>query len=391
MKRLLLAVVLGVVGLMLTPAAASAQFRPHPFGPSLRPLPSLSPLNSLPSLGALSRIPNPYAFIPRIQVGLPLSGGLVLNTRQIAINNMAYNYYYASAYYTSAYFASGTYGMYGQSGSYMTGGTLGRPDLVQAAQREITKAQRDASLPGARDLISGPSNYEKGTAPALPDGGLQGQPDVLRKALAASNPAEVASGESLNELFKEIVRVEAKGAKGPSAYIPSLLLDDMRFMGSPAADLLNFARQAGSLPFPAAFDDPVLAALREDLEKDFAAAAVAVQAGKSPEMAKLTKLEVTFQRLQDAAGPVIKNLPFEDARRFLNRMAGAIRGMKGNTAIALIDPKWAAEGLTVAELVKHMTRHKVFFGPAPSGNEESYMTMHRNFVTYLFVLTQPKK
>ena len=30
----------------------------------------------------------------------------------------------------------------------------------------------------------------------------------------------------------------------------------MRFAGSPAADLLNFARQAGSLPFPAAFDDP---------------------------------------------------------------------------------------------------------------------------------------
>ena len=119
-----------------------------------------------------------------------------------------------------------------------------------------------------------------------------------------------------------------------------------------------------------------------------------MQAGKSPEMAKITKVESTFQRLQDAAGPVIKNLPFEDAaaaRRFLNRMASAIRGLKGNTPVGLIDTKWAAEGLTVADLVKHMTRHKLFFAPAPSGNEEAYMTMHRNFVTYLFVLTQPKK
>ena len=65
--------------------------------------------------------------------------------------------------------------------------------------------------------------------------------------------------------------------------------------------------------------------------------------------------------------------------------------MKGNTAVGLIDPKWAAEGLTVADLVKHMARRKLLFGPAPSGDEEAYMTMHRNLVTYLFVLTQPKK
>src|SRR6266545_1647955 len=231
MKRLLLLVVLGVAGLMLTPAAASAQF-----GPPLRPLPSLAPLPTPFSLGSLSPIPRPFAFIPRVRVPIQGSGGLVIDTRRIAINNIVANY-----------FASGAEGsMYGQFGSYMTGGTSVRPDLVQAAQREIMKAQREAALPGARDQISGQSNYEKGMGPAMPGAGPQ---DPVRKALAASNPAEVASGDALNELLKEIVRVEAKGAKGPSAYIPSLLLDDIRFAGSPAADLLNLARQAGSLPF----------------------------------------------------------------------------------------------------------------------------------------------
>lgn len=388
MKRLLLTVVLGVAGLMWTPAAASAQFFGRPYGgpyPHLRPLPYPAMLPALPSLGALTRIPNPYAFIPRIQVGIPGSG-LVINTRQVALYNIVSNYY------ASGYYASGAYGsVYGQSGSYMTGGMSGRPDLLVAAQRELMKAQREASLPGVRDQISGQSNYEKGAVPAMPDAGPQ---DPLRKALAASNPAEVASGDALNEILKEIVRVEAKGAMGPSGYIPSLLLDDMRFSGSPAADLLNFARLAGSLPFPAAFDEAPLSVLRGELEKDFASASVAVQAGKAPDPAKVARLEVTFQRLQDAAGPVIKNLPFEDAtaaRRFLNRMASAIRAMKGNTAVGLIDPKWAAEGLSVADLVKHMTRHKLFFGPAPRGNEEAYMTMHRNLATYLFVLTPPKK
>jgi len=341
-----------------------------------------------PSLGALTRIPNPYSYIPRIQVGIPGSG-LMLNTRQIAVNNIVANYY------ASGYYASGAFGtMYGQNGSYMTGGSSGRTDLLLAQQQAIAQAQRYASLPSARDQITGPANYEKGANPASSDAGPQGPPDALRKAMAASNPAEVASGDALNELLKEIIRVEAKGAKGQSAYIPSLLLDDVRFAGSASADLLNLARQAGSLPFPAAFDDSTLAPLRDELEKDFAAAAVAVQAGKAPEGAKLNRLEITFQRVQDAAGPAIKNLPFEDAiatRRFLNRMASAIKGMKGNAAVGLIDPKWAAEGLTVADLVKHMGRHKLLFGPAPSGNEEAYMTMHRNLVTYLFVLTQPKK
>jgi hypothetical protein len=335
-------------------------------------------------MGALTRIPNPYAFIPRIQVGIPGSG-LILNTRRIAINNIVANYY-ASGSYGAVLYPSG---LYGQRGSYMTGGTSVRPDLVLAAQRQLMKAQHEASL-DARGQIAGPSNYEKG---AHPNTGPQVPLDPLSKALAASNPTEVASGEDLNALLKEIIRVD-KGATVPSAYIPSMLLDDMRFAGSPAADLLNFARQAGNLPFPTAFDDPTLAPLREELGKDFAAAATPVQAGKAPEGAKLTRLEVTFQRLQDAAGPVIKNLPFEEAtaaRRFLNRMAGAIKAMKGNTAVGLIDPKWAAEGLTVTDLVKHMKRHKLLFGPAPSGNEESYMTMHRNLVTYLFMLTQPKK
>jgi hypothetical protein len=225
------------------------------------------------------------------------------------------------------------------------------------------------------------------TVPAAP-------PDALRKVLAPPKPADIVSGDGLNELLREIQRLEAKGAKGPSAYIPSLLLDDMRFAGSPGADLLNLARRADDLEFPAAFNELALVNLRADLAKDFAAVAVAVQAGKAPDAAKLTRLETTFQKVQDAAGPVIKDLPFEEAtatRRFLNRMASAIRGMKGNTPVGLIDPKWAAEGLTVADLVKHMTRHKLLFGPAPRGSEESYVTMYRNFATYLFTLAQPKK
>jgi hypothetical protein len=38
-----------------------------------------------------------------------------------------------------------------------------------------------------------------------------------------------------------------------------------------------------------------------------------------------------------------------------------------------------------------MAKHKLLFGPAPSGSEESYSTMYQNLMTYLFVLNQAKK
>jgi hypothetical protein len=344
---------------------------------------------------------NPFFYVPRYQYQYgtnfrfnTMAGSFSFSTRRYywGVSPFVNPYYAAGAYYVGGVTHSYYSPPYLQNGSYMTGRAMVRPDLVQSAQRAVMQAQRNSSLSSARDLITGPSGYETGHA--LPATGPQSPPAALRKALSASSAIEVASGEPLNELLKEIVRVEKKGASGPSAYIPSLLLDDVRFSGSSAADLLNFARLADNLPYPVAFDDPALAPLRDELEKDFTSAAVAVQAGKAPENAKLTKLEATFRRLQDAAGPVVKNLPFDEAtaaRRFLNNMAGAIRAMKGNTANGLIDPKWAAEGLTVADLVKHMTRHKLLFGPAPSGNEESYLAMHRNLAAYLFVLTQPKK
>jgi len=395
MKRLLLPVVLGVAGLTLTPAAASAQFG-RPFGMPLRPLPSLNPLPALPSLPALpalpslpqlAPIPNPFSFVPRVgtRVDIPNFGSIVVNARQTA------RYDFVVSQYVGAGMAISPV-TYGQGGAYMTGSGNTNSDYVLAAQRNLARAQRDAGLVGAKDEIAAQWKFEKGNNAPMPEAGPLSDP--VRVAVAPTDPARIASGEVLNTLLKEVVRVEAKGARGPSAYVPPLLFADVRFGGSPAADLLNLTRQAGNLNFPSAFDDPAVAPLREGLEKDFAAVAAAVQAGRAPEQDKIAKLDLTLQKVQDAAAPVIKNQPFEDAiaaRRFLNQMTGALKALKSGAGNGLVDPKWSAEGLTVSDLVKYMARHKLQFAAAPRGGEESYATMQHDLATYLFVLNQPKK
>ena len=87
-------------------------------------------------------------------------------------------------------------------------------------------------------------------------------------------------------------------------------------------------------------------------------------------------------------------MSFEEAtaaRRFVKSMVATNRALKANAGNGLIDPRWTVEGTTVADLVKHMTRHKLQFGPSPDGNEDTYTTLHRNLAAYLFLLTQAKK
>ena len=430
MTRLTAILVLGGVGVLFSPAAAPAQFV-RPFGltplptlpapsalpglpslpslpslpwpsalptlpvpPSLSPLPSLRSLPSLPSLPALSPLSDQLAFIPRFRYTYGSQytfnstiGSFSFGQRYTSVTPWPENPFalYAAA---SLYLYAGGYG---QGRAYTTGGANVDSDIALMRQRAIQLAQREASRTSSRSAIAGQADYEKGAKPAP---GPAAVPEDVRRVLAAPQPAEIVSGDALNQLTKEIVRIEAKGAKGPSGYVSALLLDDIRFSGSPAADLFTLARQAGSLEFPSAFDEPALAELRAALERDFAAIAEVVQAGKSPDAAKIAKLDTTFQKADTVVEQVIKDLPFEDgaaARRFMNRMAGAIKALKAGAANGLINPKWAAEGLTVADLVKHMMRHKLQFGAAPKGRDEAYMTMHRNLVTYLFVLTQPKK
>jgi hypothetical protein len=274
----------------------------------------------------------------------------------------------------------------------MTASPSIRGDAFLAAQRDLAAAQAAAGAPGAKAEIVGQGNFEKGMAPA-PDA-MGAMPQPMRVAPAPADRGAIVSADALNAVLKEITALEAKGAKGPAGYIPPLLFEDVRFAHTPAGDLLNVARKAGALDFPVAFDDPALAPFRGELEKNFAAAAVAVQAGRAPDSDKVSRFEGTLQKAQDAAGPVVKNLPFEDAiavRSFLNELAGAVKAMKTGAAAGLIDPKWATEGLTVADLTRHMAKHKLEFGPARRGGEEAYETMYRNLVTYSSVLSQPKK
>ncbi|MBA4067749.1 MAG: hypothetical protein C0501_29425 [Isosphaera sp.] len=380
----------------LAPSAAPAQFIPAP-GQGARANPA-SPIA-------------PYRFQPYVGVRVNSVYGSFVAGQQIPyysplnnVTNIPFTYWNVRPQFAYGSGGGAGYGFGAPvTSGYMSGGTV-RNTVVEASQRDMVRLQRDATAARglatqdtAKNLIYDQWAYERlGQL-----GGLDGlkpgdQPEELEKALAADD-AELASGDALNHILVAVVAAEAKGAKAVSAFLPPQVLDQVRFSSRPAdppaADALNLIRQAGRLPFPAAFADPKLAAVKDALEKDFEAAAAPLAAGKAAKPADLAKVGVTLGKAQEAATPVIRDLPFADAaaaRRFLNRFEKALEVMKAPSAPTLVAPGWATEGASVADLVRHMTRHKLLFGPAPADGETAYAAVHKGLSAYLFALTAKK-
>jgi hypothetical protein len=415
MSRLPKLFVLAGASLLLTPMIASAQFV-RPFGlpggfPGIVPIvppvrlvptvPIVPPIRTVPIVQPVPLVPpvrlvNPVPFVQPV----PLVPPVRLVNPVIALPQFRFQ---QSSFVTfggftvgSTQFASGTAGWafrpvnnfvipYTGAGAYL-GTSSGYAGIDAPELDALAQAQREASLRAS--LSGGIASRNPMPAISMPEGSAP-TPIAPRRATAEG----VAVGEALNGVLEDIVRAQSKGASGPSAYIPPLLLKDMRFAGSPAADLLNFTRQSG-LAFPAALDTPLLADQRNELTKEFAGAAEIVRTGKAPDAARAARVEAAFRSLEEASAPVLKDLPADtaaDAKRFLGQLGNAIQALKGGAANGLVNPNWVLEGLTGAELVKHMTKYKLQFGPAPRGAEEAYGSMHDNLSAYLYMLNQPKR
>jgi len=393
MSRLFTPFVLGGAGLLLTPLSASAQFPVRAFGlpggraPLMVPMVPMVPLvPTVPLVRPVSPIPiiNPVTGFPqfRSQSATDLSfGNLTLSTRQSFVGLSAWAFRPVAG------------PIYAYSGTSTVSGPSADPDFLRNAYENLARAQRQASAEAKLSAGSTPIS-----AVAVPANGPLPVGEV-GEALTPAAAADIASGEALNKVVREIVRAEEKvkkGTKTPSAYIPPRLLHSVRFDGSPSADLLNLARRT-PLELPSAFGAAALAAPREELTKAFGEVVETLRGGKDLGPAHVARLEIARQNLENAAAPGLKELPpadAADARRFLDRMAGAIAALKtGNGSLkGLVDPNWDAEGLTGADLVRHMSKYKLQFGPVPRGEEEAYETVYKNLTAYLFVLTQaPKK
>lgn len=402
-SKFTVAAVLGGAGLLLTPAAAPAQFyggfgRPFMGGPGafggagFSPSFGLQPIPALPSLPPLSSFPfggsgYNYASAPFLGYGY---GGSMLRIPgvggSIAVNPFASNFGGYVGSYAVAYY--GLQGLYGGSGS--SGGTY---SALSPSQQHFYRAQQAAGsyASGGRASVADAGAYETSTPPVA--GRNAPPPEALQKALSATTEAEVASGEATNVVLAAVQAAEAKQRpRGvPAAYLAPNLLENVRFGGSPAADALNLLRSANRMQLPIAFDSEPLRGTGEALKRDFAAVAAGPLAGKPVDQSKVAKLAQTVKDAKAKVPAGTRDLPFPeaaDARAFVGQMEAAAKVLREAGSATLMNPDWATKGTNVADLSRHMAKHKLQFGRADRGGEEAYLALHRAFAGYLFALNQ---
>lgn len=384
--------VLGSAAFLLTPTPASAQMRMRAFGlpcgrpPMMVPLVPMVPMvRTVPLVRTVPmvRIINPVTGFPQFRSSSSTSlsfSNFTLSTQQNFVGLSAWA------------FRPVVGPIYAYSGTYGGGGAAGDPDFLRISYEHLARAQRQATAEARLSVSSSTIPVVRVPANALfPAGGVG---EALRPAAAE----DIASGEALNDVMREVALVEAKvkrEPRPPSAYIPPQLLKNVRFAGSPSADLLDLARRT-PLELPPAFGAAALLGPREELTNAFAGVVAALRGGKDLDAAHIARLEIARQNLEKAAAPVLKELPsraYAEVLRFFDRLDSAITALKtGNGSVkGLIDPNWDAEGLSGAELARHMAKYKLEFGPVPRGEEDTYETVYKNLAAYLFVLTQPKK
>ncbi|MCS7021236.1 MAG: hypothetical protein NZU63_05350 [Gemmataceae bacterium] len=283
------------------------------------------------------------------------------------------------------------------SASYISGSTTTAAQL--ATQRAFQTAQAAAARllnnpDAAQRVITAQAEYEKAAVvPSRP--GLPSPPaaEALVKALSPPDEGDIISGQALNLLIQAVRTIDLRAAQPAAAFLPPQLLQELRF-ATPKGELLNLARQAKRLPFPEVLNQESLRPIREALERDLAAVALPLLAGKSPERAAIAQLENTLARLEQAATPIVRSVTFDEAlsvRRFLNQLHSALRTLKSETLGGLWNPNWNTQGTNVAELAQHLLKHQLTLAPAPMGGEPAYLALHRALVAYFLAGQKNKK
>lgn len=315
----------------------------------------------------------------------PVTGGrffYTANTMWSGFPPFAYPAYgypsYAPGYATP--YMSGGAGLYGSSNS-----------AANPFVREQLRVFKNAPVPNQEKPDAPPAGNQPGVD--LRNRPVAAVPAGLNKALVEPADAAILSGKVLNDLAATIRGLEGKGAKAESPLLPAELVSHINYDGGPSANVIGLLR-TGKPTVPAALTGPEHEALRGELDRATTPVLDPIAAGKRPEAGATDRLTAAVKKAKDATAPMAKDLPEADAKdltRYFATLDSLAKVGKDAGTAGLFPQRWASVGATVAEVVHHMDKFKLAFGPASAGDEDVYYSLHRGLVGYYAALSQTKK
>jgi hypothetical protein len=222
---------------------------------------------------------------------------------------------------------------------------------------------------------------------------FEGLPTAFKTAVLNPTDATIQSGAALNDILSTVVDLGKRGVQAPGPYLAPELMTTLRFSGNANGDLANWAR-AGEIEFPPPFQSKDYATPRSWLKHDFAVAAQALTAGKTPDSAIAQGLATagkTIRRTFDAAKATMPPAEVKAAEQFLARFDAAVGVVRAPATAGLVVADWPTVGTGVAELAEHMARYQLHFGPCPAGQDAAYKSLHQAFAAYATAMTENRR
>jgi hypothetical protein len=251
------------------------------------------------------------------------------------------------------------------------------------------------SIDTARKRLEFEAWYEtiRPTAPRLLDAERATDLDRARKGAPAT---EVWSGKALNDLLASIQKAgSGRLSEGPRVALDEPTLKHLNLVAAGAGNgnagiLRKFADkdQNFRLNWPEALREGFYEKPGQQLEAELSAAARDVRDGQDVASDRLKTIRANHKMISDkldASADELAPSQYIESKRFLNQLNAAIRALSDPNVKNHISANgaWRAKGKnTVAELVDHMNRTGLWFGPATEGDQAAYNAMYlalRNF------------
>jgi hypothetical protein len=259
---------------------------------------------------------------------------------------------------------------------------------IQQAKQAREEARRSA-LQTRRAAIE-ERQYELSL---MPDPEQIRQQNMMRSLQRSrNNPplTDIWSGTALNDLLRSIQDAHSRGVTGPTIPLAPDVVEHINLTTGTTYGGAGVLKNGGKLSWPFVLRQSTFDSERNKINEQIK---MAVKQGQSGQVSVelLDDIGASLKQLTSAIDARVQDLtPTEyiQATRYLRELKDSFKVLQQNDVAKFFRPIASASGTTVAELVRQMTQQGQRFGPAVSGDESYYTSLHRSMVNYDLGLSQ---
>lgn len=285
------------------------------------------------------------------------------------------------------FYGNGFGNYYGREGGFL----IGASSVIDASgQLQVTTQQaklmqeqtKQEKLRTQRQAFD-ERRYEQMLTPTLEEERRYSQQQELRRSQNDPPITEIWSGKALNDLLKDLQKLQSHGAYAPTSPLDQSMLKHINVTnGTTEGGNTKLVRE-GKTKWPLALRDKSFDKQRGDIDKLLPEAIQQAKGGEVDEDT-LTSLIGAIKKLDKNLRSQVADISSTDyvrAKRYVSELESATKVLQ-DPNVANYFGKWSARGNDVAELVKHMTDNGLQFAPAGQGDQSFYTALHRSMATY---------